>query len=381
MNQELRDSNGEDGAGGGAAEEQKPFDWLDDDFEEEKTPAATEANTDDEPGGAASGADDEEEGKGDDAGDGTEGGKEKEFDTDSLVDSSETETAGTVTYDEKVLSSIAKDFDLLGEDGNASVKTIDELKSEFNKKLDASRKIVNLDEYHPEARMIVNLLEKGGSIDQIYTNDIISDAQSILAMSEGDKVLEMKIMTLEDIGYSPEKAASEAQLIVDGMSPETLKAEAEKIDTIARDSRQNEVKRIMDERKIYNDQVVERETKRVAAEKTSLLEAVAKTDSFLGITLGEKTKAMIIKSIEDGTFHNELKNSKAEALIDAFLMKTTGRKILLEHQKMIEKAGHKNMIEGMKKILAYLPKEGEQIRNDSSHQGGSDGDSKRFEWA
>ena len=364
--------------GGGGSAEGKLFDFMDDDDEEKSSAVSSE--------GSEGKGDTADKGEGAAAEEGEEGadggnGDEADEDSDSLFDgegSESGEASAASSYTAEQLNGLAKELELL-DDAGAGVSTLDELKTTFKAKLDASRKTVNLDDYSPATRRIVTMLESGMGEDAIFSNDKIIEANTIISMDEKEKVLESKILSLESAGMKPEEAEAKAIEIINAMSEEVIKGEAEKINGMARSVREAEIERMANEHRQHVESVNKQNEEKIKAEKQALLQEVKGLKEFMGIKIGEKTIATIEKAIEDGTFERTLKTNQAKSLVDAYLMNTIGKQLLGQLEKAAKESGEKNILAGMKKVIKHLMPEGKQ-RGESFAQGDAD-TKKKLPWA
>ena len=365
--------------GGGGSD--KLFDFMDDDEEQKEKPY----DGDDKNKGDDDKDDDSASASGEDDGNSkSEQSTEDEFDTDELIktdgDGSQDggdNGGGASAYTADQLSILAKELELV--EGETTISTIDELKTSYKAKLEASRKTVNLDDYSPSSRRIITMLESGMGEDAIFTNEKIANANAILSMDAKDKVLESRILSLESAGLPSEEAEQRALAIVGAMSADDVKKEADSIDAGVRSLREDEIERIRAEHQQHVDSVNKRNEEKVKAEKQAILNEVRGLKEFMGMKLGSNTIAAIEKAIEDGTFERTIRSNQAKTLVDAYLMSTVGKTVLTQLRQAVEEAGEKNLLKGMKAIMKHIAPNG-KTRSESVAQG-EKGKSVRLPWA
>ena len=365
--------------GGGGSD--KLFDFMDDDEEQKEKPD----DGDDKNKGDDDKDDDSASASGDDDGNSkSEQSTEDEFNTDELIktdgDGSQDggdNGGGASAYTADQLSILAKELELV--EGETTISTIDELKTSYKAKLEASRKTVNLDDYSPSSRRIITMLESGMGEDAIFTNEKIANANAILSMDAKDKVLESRILSLESAGLPSEEAEQRALAIVGAMSADDVKKEADSIDASVRTMREDEIERIRAEHQQHVDSVNKRNEEKVKAEKQAILNEVRGLKEFMGMKLGSNTIAAIEKAIEDGTFERTIRSNQAKTLVDAYLMSTVGKTVLTQLRQAVEEAGEKNLLKGMKAIMKHIAPNG-KTRSESVAQG-EKGESVRLPWA
>ena len=364
----LYDEKSEGGEGG---DSNAPFDFFDDEEESGKGEASSESKDD----GASADADkDKKDGDGNgEASAAAAGDDDQPVDSDSLLgdeDGSEGADA-EVTFNEKQLARMAKELEL-EIDENASVKSIDDIKALYGKKLDSSRKQINVDNYTPEGRQLITMFEEGRPIEEFYTNKVIAESNAIIAMDAKEKVFEIKAINLEQQGLSAEEAEATAAKLVEAMSAEQLKQESDSIDQLAAQRRQAEVQRIADEHKQHVESVTAREAARIEKEKGDLVNHIKGIKEFMGIQLGEKTINQMVKAAETGDMQKLLNTSKAEAVTNAYLMLTLGKKLLEMNQQAMKEVGETNLTKGMQKILKLLASPGDRNTGSQSRSSGTD---------
>ncbi len=365
--------------GGGGSD--KLFDFMEDDEEQKEKPD----DVDDKDKDDDDKDDDSASASGDDDGNSkSEQNTEDEFDTDEFIKTDgdgshdgDGKGSGASAYTADQLGILAKELELV--EGETTISTIDELKTSYKAKLEASRKTVNLDDYSPSSRRIITMLESGMGEDAIFTNEKIANANTILSMDAKDKVLESRILSLESAGLPSEEAEQRALAIVGAMSADDVKKEADSIDASVRSLREDEIERIRAEHQQHVDSVNKRNEEKVKAEKQAILNEVRSLKEFMGMKLGSNTIAAIEKAIEDGTFERTIRSNQAKTLVDAYLMSTVGKTVLTQLRQAVEEAGEKNLLKGMKAIMKHIAPNGKTRSESVAH--GEKGESVKLPWA
>lgn len=275
-----------------------------------------------------------------------------------------------VQVDAKVVSHLFKDLELELKEGTEA--SYDALKESFKQKLDSSRKQVDLDGYNnPNAKKLVLMLEEGKDIKDFLFNETINQANQVIATPLREKVVDMKEIQMINLGMSEEEAAAKAEELVKGLSPEQLKKEADAIDKYAQDSITAEIERMHNEHLQFTKSVDEKNSKQKEQERNQLVQAVNGLTEFLGYSITDAAKANIIKQINDGTFHRTILGDKPTALLNAYMMMTAGKSILSHIEKTMKDSGNENFMQGMKKVMEILPKEGKSKKSAEGNSGAS----------
>lgn len=374
----LREEAGEGTGGGGSASD--PFDFADNDDEdplpETQTPPAGESSKAEEEK-----LEDNSTGKKEEPSEKTEEKKEEGTDDDQddfFGLKGDSEKSEEVLLEEKHISKLAADLELTPGEGK-ELKTYEDFKEAYTSKLEQSRKEVNLDGYGPEAAIVIKALENGVTIDKIYTNERISQANLILEMDQNEKVLLSKEQALIEMGYSEDNARAQAKTLVDNMKPEDIAREAGKIDALAVTSRQNEITRMNNERQAAIDTLKAQEAKRYEADIKTVKQEIEKKTTFHGLPLTKEMKAAVLKDLESGELQKQLSINKADTLINAYLYKKFGAKILDMLEERVKEEKETTYLSAVKKVLKVLP-QSESKKNVESNDvsGGANG---KFSWS
>lgn len=377
----LREEAGEGTGGGGSASD--PFDFADNDDEdplpEKQDPPAGESSKAEEEKTEANPTEKKEE-----PSEKTEEKEKKEGDsTDDDQDDffglkEGSEKSEEVLLEEKHISKLAADLELTPGEGK-ELKTYEDFKEAYTAKLEQSRKEVNLDGYGPEAAIVIKALENGVTIDKIYTNERISQANLILEMDQNEKVLLSKEEALIEMGYSEEDAKAQAKTLVNNMKPEDIAREAGKIDALAVTARQAEITRMNNERQAAIDTLKAQEAKRHEADIKTVKQEIEKKTTFHGLPLTKEMKAAVLKDLESGELQKQLSINKADTLINAYLYKKFGAKILDMLEERVKEEKETTYLGAIKKVLKVLP-QSESKKNVESNDvsGGANG---KFSWS
>jgi hypothetical protein len=356
--------------------------------------------------GGAEGSGDEGEGSEDGEGEGSEGDETSGSESGGKQGSGKA-GEGEEGDDEEGEGEASGDFDFFGDEGEGdgeedkpstaiSFKEIgnaleieleNDTKEEFTEKvksrIEAAKQEVKLDEFDPEARRLVDHLNKnGGKLGNFFVNPAIVNLQNVLSMDAEDKVRMVRRTELsKDGNATQEEINKQIDEELSGMTAMQIVNTANQVDQNANKLIASEIDKIVGEsEKVAKERQVQ-EQQRVEKSREDLKNFVHKQDDFLGLKLSDKAKSRIVKDIETGRFDKVVDLTDAEVRLAAYMIKQTGGKIKEQFTKRLAESSREGYNKATDKHTSKLHKNKEGAKASSSgHQEASKGQKNFDNW-
>jgi len=317
------------------------------------------------------GGDEEGEGKGEEgsAGEGGEG----EDDFFGSVEEEGGEEGKTEGFDFKAF---APEFGIELEEG-----TQQEFREKITEKIEAAKQDFKLDDYSPDAQMIIKHLNQNeGKVEDFFNNENINSLQAVMGLDPEQKFLYVRTGELSRAGLDAEKASEQAAQEIEQMSAREVKNVADSIDDDARKLITEEVNKIVTGREEVISQQTEKRKLRVQQEIESLKAHVNSQDEFMGIKLTPKAKQNIVSQIESGEFDKVTNATPAASKFAAYMLAKYGTKIAKNYAdkaSIQNRKGHNAALDGQLGALHNIPDEAKGKK--TGHQQTAQGEKGKFD--
>ena len=281
-------------------------------------------------------------------------GKEKAITTEEDIFGTKTEDKPSDKSTD--IPSIA--FKAIGE--KLGVKLEGETESEFiekiNAKVESSKKELKLDKYNPESKALINWLEEhtDSSLEDFFTNPVVSEWNSFIKLSPEDKYTQVRMTQTDLKDKTPEEVEEIITEELSNLSTRQLKDTADNITANAVKLRNDEIKKIVGDKKTFIETKQVEISKKVANERQILKDETQKIESILGVKLPEATKKQILAEIENGEIDKILNESPSQSKINAYLFKKYSSNIEKYYQNKLREERRAGYNDGIKKIQSDL---------------------------
>lgn len=263
---------------------------------------------------------------------------------------------------------IVNEFELSLEEG-AEVNSQNILSAIKNKIETASTK-PNLDDFSPEARIVIeHLQENGGTLQDFANDNIMNEMTSFLKSSAEEKVRSVRFEKLLGAGMDRDTASDTVDTIIDNMSEAALNEEAKQLDNKAIEIRNERIKLIADKRNEYFRKEEEKLVIQAERERGEMKNQLKSITEFYGLPLNDKVKKAVETAIDNGQMDKILNKNLAQAKLMSFLEATLGNQARkLQNERLKNAVDSTRKDEKIKSI-----KERHNIDHDAGGQGSSVG--------
>jgi len=260
--------------------------------------------------------------------------------------------------------------------------TQEEFTEKVRSKIEGAKQQVDLTGFDPEARRLVDHLNKnGGKLGDFFKNPTIASLQNVLSMTEEDKVRAIRRTELSDKGGTQEEIDNQINEELGSMTASQIMQTASKLDQDANNLIATEINKIVgeSEENVRNQQTQEAE--KVKKSREDLRNYVQEQDDFLGIELSTKAKSAITKDIETGRLDEVVDLTDAEVRFAAYMIKRSGGKIKDTFVKQLAERSREGYNKATDKHTNRLHKNKEDAGGSGSgHQESSEGKKNYENW-
>jgi hypothetical protein len=217
----------------------------------------------------------------------------------------------------------------------------DSLKKGLDKKIDEWQKKLNLDEYDPDSRKVIEYFtDKKGNLVDFYKNPQLAEVEKLKNLSDEELWKRNSIRQYVNMGFTEAEALIKAEADIEAFGDRKtgiFKLFADNAKNNLDKYAEQVIKQMIDEKNNY----IEQNNKKIAAkateERQKMVKELNKMTSFMGIMLNDATKKAIIHNIESGKFLEKLKDNQAQANLNAYLSTVLQQTIVKTYQDKIMK--------------------------------------------
>lgn len=234
-----------------------------------------------------------------------------------------------VSLDDKVDFNYESTVDELGiEIEGEKPKTKKEFVELIKNTIEKSKQTLNLDEYPPEVKLILENLKTNNnlSVTDWYRNDTIRNADRFLSMSDEDKARASLRMELKS-KYSGDDLKEAIDDKIADMTAEELSKKSKDASRDVLKVRNHEYDKIIKEKGEWMKVQENKDREKVNMEQKILISKVKEMKSFMNFDIPESVTNTLIKEIETGVFQKILDQNVADSKISAYLFAKLGNKI------------------------------------------------------
>lgn len=259
--------------------------------------------------------------------------------------------------------------------------TKEEFTQKVKEKIEASRQEFKLDDYSPDAQMVIKFLnDHNGKIDDLFTNEKVVQLQGVMGLSPEDRVMSVRIGELTSAGLDREKATEQASAEIEELSTKEIKDIADGINEDASKLIQEEVKKIFGDREKIATQQKAKSEQQIQREVGELKNYVNSQESFMGIPITTEAKKNIVRAIDSGEFDDVTDKNPAESKFAAYMLARFGKKIAENIKAEMSEQNRKGHNAALGKATSTLHNSKQSAQQGSSgKQQQSRGDAKNFD--
>jgi len=255
---------------------------------------------------------------------------------------------------------LAKDIGYEIEEG-VEIKSIDEFKEISKNNLEKAKQTLDLSEFPPEAKMLLENLKKNNNIQltDFYRNDTIRSIDNFLSLPEEQKIKSVLAEEGKKAGHDKESLKDYIEDQYAEMTEDDMKKKLTVINRQATSIKTKEFGKIISEKGKYLEAQKEKVITQAKKERENLVEVMKKTTSYMNFKIPDNVLNSMVKDIESGAFQNVLDENVEQAKINAYIGLKLGKQFAASYEKMLKKAKGTSYQKG----LDTLTKQKHNIKN------------------
>lgn len=251
---------------------------------------------------------------------------------------------------------LASDYGLEPPEGEEDFQwDYDTLKTGIDQKIEQSAKTLNLEEYDPDARKVIEFFtEKKGNLVDFYKNNELAEAEKLKGMSDQQLWELNAINGYVKMGFSEAEAKLKVDTDIETLgerSSHIFKAFADTARLNLDKYSQQIINNLIEEKNKFIEQENAKKVQKAGEERKNMVKELSKMTSYMGITLSEKDKAYIAKEIESGKFLEKISASPARSQLYSYLSTVLQQKIVQTYENILRETAEK---EKSRSLVAFL---------------------------
>lgn len=253
-----------------------------------------------------------------------------------------------------------KDFDWKSHGQELGLEEFEENSKEafnaaYNKKINDSRQQLNLDEFDPFTKNLIEFVHKEkGDPMEIFNDDQINEANVFLAKSAEEKYEIVRRNELQKLNKNEEEIVETIDSEIENMGEEVMDKFVSNVDTQIKNLRNGFIEEKLKERKEYFQEQENKKNQEVIHQQESLKNELIKIKSFMGFPLSDKLKKIISTQIDNGEFSRYMELNKEQAQLYGFLQSKYGSKALEKINEEVDMLKRGSYNSGMEKGQSSL---------------------------
>jgi len=243
---------------------------------------------------------------------------------------------------------LAKDLEIELEEG-VEIKSKEDLKDIYKKHIEKVKSTVDLSQFSPEARMVIENIQKNKNLQltDFYRNDTIRSIDNFLSLPDDRKVKSVLAEEGKKSGYMGEELKDFVEDKYAEMTDEDISSQLKEINRNATAIKTKEFSKVIAEKNKYFEEQSKKEQEKVLEERQNLVKKIKETKTYNGFKIPENVINIMAKEIESGEFQNILDENVEEAKINAYIGIKLGKQLEAAYQKMLKKVQGDNYQKGI----------------------------------
>ena len=281
-------------------------------------------------------------------------GKEEEEEPDLFVDEAE-KSDEQEKFD---FNEVATELGIKDKTDETKFATKADFVDAVKKKMDESKQELDLSKFSTDAQKVIEHLSKeNATLETFFENPVITSMNQMLAMSQEEKVRNLRYQELlKEHKGDEEKVEEELAEEFEEYSKGDIKSMAEEIDKQALEIRANEIKKIIGDVEKNAEQSANKAAETNKKERENLVNYVNKQTSFFGIPLTDKAKASILSDINKGAFDEEIAKTPEATKFFSYMAAKHGQKIVERYNAALKDENRKGYNKAQDKEFKALHK-------------------------
>jgi hypothetical protein len=214
------------------------------------------------------------------------------------------------------------------------------LKEKFDNKIEESSKKLNLEEFNPDARKVIEFFsENKGNLVDFYKNKELAEIETFKNKSDEELWKTNAINKYCELGYSALDAANKVNDDIEVFAdrgPIIFKAFADNARVQLDRYGEKVINDLIEEKNKFIEVDNQKKILKATQERGNMVKELKKLDNFMGIRLNEKDREFLEKEINSGKFLEKINKNPAQSQLMSYLSSIIGEKIVEIYSSVIK---------------------------------------------